>query len=270
VLARLGNERPGFFLEHHMYYVYGHYKKDTGELFYIGKGTKKRAWLKRRKNPHWSNVVNKHGLEVRILEDFLTEEQAFQREKELIEEIGLENLTNLTEGGQGGCQHPEHKKKISEGLKRWRENASNEWNTTLNKKVSEGMKRRWKNVTAEERANLNKKISEGNKRKWENATTEERKRHGEHSKQFWKNLTPEQREVRCSLARERNQKLRGRKLSPEVRLKMSMGRKNAARKAQRSPCPDCGKMVYACTLVQWHFGGKCLERAARTRSQKRS
>ena len=85
-----------------MAYVYGHYKADTGELFYIGKGTGERAWAKDRRNPHWKNVVAKHGFEVRILEDNLTDVEALDKEKQLIEEIGLDNLTNMTEGGQAG------------------------------------------------------------------------------------------------------------------------------------------------------------------------
>ena len=84
-----------------MAYVYGHYKAYTDELFYIGKGTGNRAWSKRSRNPHWQNVVNKHGLVVKILEDGLTEEQAYEKEKQLIAEVGLENLTNMVKGGKG-------------------------------------------------------------------------------------------------------------------------------------------------------------------------
>jgi hypothetical protein len=87
-----------------MAYVYGHYKADTGELFYIGKGTGDRAWQTskgRRRNTHWQRIVDKHGLEVRILEDGLTDEEAYAKERELIAEIGLNNLANITEGGYG-------------------------------------------------------------------------------------------------------------------------------------------------------------------------
>lgn len=82
------------------YYVYGHYTLD-GRLFYVGKGTGRRAWERSARNPHWNNVVNKHGLEVRILFDSLTEEDAFIKEKELIEQVGLDKLTNIVEGGRG-------------------------------------------------------------------------------------------------------------------------------------------------------------------------
>jgi hypothetical protein len=82
-------------------YVYGHYKATTGELFYIGKGTGNRAWSTKDRNNRWMCTVDKHGIEVKILYKNLSEEDAFQKEMELIKEIGLENLTNITEGGDG-------------------------------------------------------------------------------------------------------------------------------------------------------------------------
>jgi hypothetical protein len=82
-------------------YVYGHYKADTGELFYIGKGTGKRAWHKSNRNVYWYNVVNKYGYTVKILHEGLSEEDAYSMERKLILEVGLENLTNMTEGGYG-------------------------------------------------------------------------------------------------------------------------------------------------------------------------
>ena len=60
-----------------------------------------RAWVTSKRNPYWKNVVIKHGYVVKILEDGLTEEQAYEKEKQLIAEVGLENLTNLVEGGKG-------------------------------------------------------------------------------------------------------------------------------------------------------------------------
>lgn len=83
------------------FYVYGHYRADTDELFYIGKGSKKRAWDAYKRNPHWKNVVHKHDYVVKILYDNLTEEDAYTKEAELIDEAGLVNLTNMTEGGLG-------------------------------------------------------------------------------------------------------------------------------------------------------------------------
>lgn len=85
-----------------MAYVYGHYRADTGKLFYVGKGIGDRAWSKRKRNRYWHNTVNKYGYTVKILEDNLTDELAYAKEKQLIEEVGLQNLTNMTAGGEGG------------------------------------------------------------------------------------------------------------------------------------------------------------------------
>jgi hypothetical protein len=84
-----------------MAYVYGHYTADADELFYIGKGTANRAWSKRPRNKHWKSVVEKHGLVVKIMLDGLTDEEAYDKERQLIAEIGIHNLTNKTEGGEG-------------------------------------------------------------------------------------------------------------------------------------------------------------------------
>lgn len=109
-----------------MAYVYGHYKADTDELFYIGKGKDKRAWDKHSRNKHWNAVVKKHGYTVKILVDNLTDEEAYKRETELIAEAGMNNLVNKTEGGVGltsdvakeTMNRPEVKKKVSEASKR--------------------------------------------------------------------------------------------------------------------------------------------------------
>ena len=50
------------------YFLYGHFRKDTCKLFYIGIGTKQgssrsknyqRATAKSRRNPYWKNITNK-------------------------------------------------------------------------------------------------------------------------------------------------------------------------------------------------------------------
>lgn len=116
-------------------YIYGHYKADTDELFYIGKGTGRRAWDKSKRNAHWHNVVNKHGYTVKILYEDLSEEDAYSMERKLILEVGLENLTNMTEGGLGMTSEqakklfimlrndPEYKKAHMEGVKRRSKNS---------------------------------------------------------------------------------------------------------------------------------------------------
>lgn len=91
------------------FYVYGHYTADTDELFYIGKGTGKRAWATSTRNRQWYQTVKDHGLVVKILVDGLTTEESYIKERELIEQIGQHKLTNMTAGGEGLLT--EHNKK---------------------------------------------------------------------------------------------------------------------------------------------------------------
>ncbi|MGA2406227.1 MAG: hypothetical protein ABSF81_05695 [Bacteroidales bacterium] len=67
------------------YYVYGHYDSQ-GNVFYIGKGTGERAGRIER-HPTWTYYVEKYLLNnyiVKIIQDNLTEDEAFSMEAELI------------------------------------------------------------------------------------------------------------------------------------------------------------------------------------------
>lgn len=91
------------------FYVYFH-KRPDGTIFYVGKGHGKRAWVKKSRNNHWNNVVNKYGgFEVEIVVDNLTEQEAFFKEREFVLSIGIDNLTNQTLGGISttGYRHTE-------------------------------------------------------------------------------------------------------------------------------------------------------------------
>ena len=95
-----------------MAYVYLH-KKDNGQIFYVGKGVGYRATHTSNRNPYWKRVAKKYGLNVVIFKDGLSEEEAYNLEMELISVIGKENLTNLTDGGDGtnGFKHREETKR---------------------------------------------------------------------------------------------------------------------------------------------------------------
>lgn len=84
-----------------MYYVYAHLRKTDNSVFYIGKGSGDRAFVKRGRNKMWQSVFAKHGCLVVILKRFKNEEDAFEEEKRLIAEIGLNKLTNMASGGVG-------------------------------------------------------------------------------------------------------------------------------------------------------------------------
>lgn len=91
------------------FYVYIHRKKSNNEIFYVGKGRKKRAYGIHGRSSHWNNIVNKYGRIVEILKDNLTETEAFNLEMQTIKEYKNKNinLCNKTDGGEGmtGFKH---------------------------------------------------------------------------------------------------------------------------------------------------------------------
>jgi hypothetical protein len=108
----------------------------------VGKGKDKRYLSKKNRNPYWSNIVNKVGYRAEIIEDNLTEEESFIREKYYIQFFGRENLSNMTNGGEGasGYLHTQETKnilsvKISNSMKgKKREPFSNEWRKKIGEK----------------------------------------------------------------------------------------------------------------------------------------
>jgi NUMOD3 motif len=90
-------------MEDNNYYVYRHIRLDSNTPFYVGKGKGNRAFKQRNRTPYWRNIVNKVGFEVEIFLENLTEEQAFEKEREFIKlyrGCGYQ-LANLTDGGEG-------------------------------------------------------------------------------------------------------------------------------------------------------------------------
>tara|TARA_R100000541_G_scaffold13823_2_gene23170 strand:- start:1757 stop:2323 length:567 start_codon:yes stop_codon:yes gene_type:complete len=88
------------------WYVYFHRKPKNLKLFYIGVGMvkkyQKRFKSTHNRNPHWRRTVAKHGgFHTEKVAENLTMESAHELEVFLISEYGLENLTNITEGGEG-------------------------------------------------------------------------------------------------------------------------------------------------------------------------
>ena len=85
------------------HYLYRHIRLDTNKVFYIGIGIKDRAKQKgNRRNKYWKAVVDTTDYEVQILKSNMTKDEACELEKIIISYYGLENLTNLSGGGQGG------------------------------------------------------------------------------------------------------------------------------------------------------------------------
>lgn len=86
-----------------MFYVYEYYKKDCGEVFYVGKGTGNRYKETHNRNKYFEAILNKHECAVRIISDGLTNEVACALE---IDQIAYrkgkgEAACNFTNGGTG-------------------------------------------------------------------------------------------------------------------------------------------------------------------------
>ena len=85
------------------YYIYRHRRLKDGSIFYIGKGKGDRFNSEHGRNNYWTRIVKKDGgFIAEIIKDALTNEAACELEKTLINKIGLDNLSNLAEGGTGG------------------------------------------------------------------------------------------------------------------------------------------------------------------------
>lgn len=86
------------------HYTYLHRKADTGDVFYVGKGTRTdRMKLRSGRSEHWTRTVAKHGFTPELVAYWATAEEAFAHECFLIKcfrEMGAK-LCNHTDGGEG-------------------------------------------------------------------------------------------------------------------------------------------------------------------------
>lgn len=86
--------------------VYIHRRKDNNSIFYVGMGTPKRVKSKSHRNNHWKNIVSKHGYYYEVVANELSQEDAYELEMFLIDELGRKDLekgdlVNMTDGGDG-------------------------------------------------------------------------------------------------------------------------------------------------------------------------
>ena len=97
------------------FYVYEHIRRDTGAVFYVGKGRGNRHCSNRNRNQYWHNVVNKAGgFDFRVVIEDQSEELILLAEIEKISQLRMLGVTlvNLTDGGEGitGLKHSEESK----------------------------------------------------------------------------------------------------------------------------------------------------------------
>lgn len=89
-----------------MFYVYEWYNKDTGEIFYVGKGCGKRYLQTTKRNKYFTEYIKIHDCAVRIVKQFDDENDAFEYEHDRICELKKSHQCkcNLDNGGNGGLK----------------------------------------------------------------------------------------------------------------------------------------------------------------------
>ncbi len=103
--------------------IYIHRRKDNDEIFYVGIGKNNRPHTSKNRSDQWHDVVNKYGYSVKILANNLSWKNACKLEISLIKkygrkDLGLGNLVNKTDGGEGIMNMSEESRfKISIGNK---------------------------------------------------------------------------------------------------------------------------------------------------------
>lgn len=103
------------------FYVYEHWRTDRQECFYVGKGHGRRAYDMRRGRNRWHQFLQAKlsalgtAIEIKIIANGLTEEEAFTKEVERIAfwKSDGADLCNLTLGGDGpsGYKFSEERKR---------------------------------------------------------------------------------------------------------------------------------------------------------------
>jgi hypothetical protein len=85
------------------YYVYLHKTVKNGIVFYVGKGSGYRMFATGNRSNGWKRIAKKYGFIPEIIEDNLTEDEAYKKEIEYIKyfkDIGLCDA-NVSLGGKG-------------------------------------------------------------------------------------------------------------------------------------------------------------------------
>jgi len=231
-----------------IFYVYVDFRGDDGKPFYVGKGLEKRVKKERRNHLH-TNIKNKHGIIRKVVFESRNEQEAFDKEIQLIGELQTHvdhgnGGANFTLGGEGSSGYKfteEHREKRSELNKKmwedpeiramikekqrlgWEDPEHREKRSELSKKMWEDPERREKVSKSMKKAledpEHRKKMSETLKKRYEDP--EVRKKQGEKMREVLSD--PEIREKISRITKE--------KLSdPEVRKKISEKVKLSAEK----------------------------------------
>jgi hypothetical protein len=197
------------------FYVYSHSEVDTGRIFYIGKGSGRRAFSDHSRSSLWKAIASVHGFHPEILADGLSEKEAYDLEIAFTEAFEPGELAAVTRGGPGarGYRHTDSAKKaISEF------HSGRKLSDDFKKKLSETIRSR------PDLIELRRKSFLGDR----NPSTREKNRIASSIRMKERNPT------KCADVRKKmSDSLRGRIISHEARGKISI----ALRGRKRGPMP---------------------------------
>jgi hypothetical protein len=86
------------------FFIYVDHRADTGEPFYVGKGSKQRTRNFKARSVVWHRIVNKHGIKREIIFNSQDHDLIISEEIRLIRELKTRDYhggANLTDGGEG-------------------------------------------------------------------------------------------------------------------------------------------------------------------------
>lgn len=209
-----------------VFYIYRWIRLDQNVPFYVGKGTKDRAYQKNKsRNTYFKNIINSVPTEVEIVLGNLTETEAFKKEAEFInlyKKMGYceANFSNGGEGSSGYHHTKEALKKMSIAKKGM---------------VSSKKGKTYEEIYGEEKANLLLKEMSKNakKRPLHKALIDNQKgKKGGSNPNYGKTLPQEQKDKISN-------SLKGRKISTETLKKLSLAHKG--KKKTKKHCENISK-----------------------------
>lgn len=125
------------------YVVYFHLNKKTGDIFYVGIGNERRAYLFHNRNRFWRFYVNKHGFPlVSIVATNLSFEDAAKLEMGYIKTYGRKGvddngvLVNISIGGEASARGFRHTKEAKEKISK---NHRRTWSEESKLKLSKSL-----------------------------------------------------------------------------------------------------------------------------------
>jgi hypothetical protein len=216
------------------FYVYEHIRKDTGAVFYVGKGRGNRRCSQRDRNQYWHNVVNKAGgFDFRVVCEDQSEELILLAEMEKIDQLRTLGVTlvNLTDGGEGitGLKHSEESKQLMSQKLKGKSHKHTPESIEKIRQANTGV------VFSDERKEKLRQKALGRKMPphVREALSEKMKsfKHSEETKEHLRQVNL------------------GRKHTPEALAKMSAWQKDRPKLI----CPHCNKAASVGMAKRWHF-----------------